>query len=234
MNKLILDTFLYVTDFELSSYRILDSLKNYNGEFNHNRLYPGLSELIELNLQLKDIDENNLNDIYIENFAKKKSKDERLMVETIEVTDDYIQQVVDLIEWAKPLIKEAIDEGKILYEFVKKNIYIEEIGIADASREEGYVLIPDNKKSVIQVLRYDISMMSTGKKSQRRLNTRVLQSVDKIFVNQAPNEVIMDLFEQFADMPNSSTFICTTDLDFPFTETILPVVKRKLMSRMAA
>ncbi|HEX2867222.1 MAG TPA: hypothetical protein VHO03_09275 [Ignavibacteriales bacterium] len=234
MNKLTLDTFLFVTDFELSSYRILDSLKNYKSEFNHNRLYPGLSELIELNLQLKDIDDNNLNDIYIENLTKKRSKDDRLMVETIEVTDDYIQQVVELIEWAKPLIKESIDEGKILYEFVKKNIFIEEIGIADASREEGYVLIPDNKRSTIQVLRYDVSLLSTGKKSQRRLNTRVLQSVDKVFVNQAPNEVIMDLFEQFADMPSSSTFICTTDLDFPFTETILPVVKRKLMSRMAA
>ena len=234
MNKLTLDTFLYVTDFELSSYRILDSLKNYNNEFNHNRLYPGLSELIELNLQLKDIDDNNLNDIFIENLTKKKSKDDRFLVETIEVTDDYIQQVVELMEWAKPLVKDAIDEGKILYEFVKKNIYIEEIGLAEANREEGYVLIPDNKKSIIQVLRYDVSMLSLGKKSQRKLNTRVIQCVDKLFVDQAPNEVIMDLFEQFADMPNSSTFICTTDLDFPFTETILPVVKRKLMSRMAA
>ncbi|MCU7495517.1 MAG: hypothetical protein HF314_01070 [Ignavibacteria bacterium] len=234
MNKLTLDTFLYVTDFELSSYKILNSLKNYNKEFNHNRLYPGLSELIELNLQLKEIDENNLNDVFIENLSSRKSKDDRLMVETIEVTDDYIQQVVDLIEWAKPLVKDTIDEGKILYEFVKKNIYIEEIGIADASREEGYVLIPDNRQAMIQVLRYEISMTSSGKKSQRKLNTRVIQSVDKVYVNQAPNEVIMDLFEQFADMPSSSTFICTTDLDFPFSETILPVVKRKLMSRMAA
>ncbi|MGE5401562.1 MAG: hypothetical protein ACM3S2_14265 [Ignavibacteriales bacterium] len=234
MNKLTLDTFLYVSDYELTMYRILDSLKSYNNEFNRNKLYPGLSELIELNLNLKDVDENNLNDIYVENLTKPKMHEDCLMIETIEVTDEYVQQVISLIEWAKPLIKETIDEGKILYEFVKKNINIEEIGLADSNKEEGYVLISDNREAMIQVLRYDITLLSSGRKSQRKLNTRLLQSIDKVFVDKAPQSAIMDLFQQFADMPSASTFLCTTDLDFPFTETILPVVKRKLMSRMAA
>ncbi|MGE5680291.1 MAG: hypothetical protein ACM34K_05360 [Bacillota bacterium] len=234
MNKLTLDTFLYVSDFELTTYRVLDSLKSYTQEFNRNKLYPGLSELIELNLALKDIDDSNLNDIYIENYNKPNRSDENLMIETVEITDEYIEQVVNLIEWVKPLIRETIDEGKILYEFVKKNINIEEIGLGDACREEGYVLIPDNKGAVVQLLRYDISFSSNGRKQQRKLNTRFLQNIDKNHIDASPQDTVMELFKDYADMPSSPTFICTTELDFPFNETILPVVKRKLMSRMAA
>ncbi|MGE5411683.1 MAG: hypothetical protein ACM3MI_12050 [Clostridiales bacterium] len=234
MNKLTIDTFLYVSDFELTTYRILDSLKNYTQEFNKNRLYPGLSELIELNLALKDVDDSNLNDIYIENYNRPSHSSENLMIETVEITDEYIEEVVNLIEWAKPLIREMIDEGKILYEFVKKNINIEEIGVADSCKEEGYILVPDNKFEAVQLLRYDITLTSNGKKQQRKLNTRFLQNIDKVYIDNAPQDTVMELFRDYADMPTSPTFICTTELDFPFSETILPVVKRKLMSRMAA
>lgn len=234
MIKLTIDSFLYVNDFELTTYRILDSLKSYAQEFHRNKLYPGLSELIELNLALKDIDEGSLNDLYIEKYNKPSFSDDRMMIETVEITDDYIDQVIDLVEWAKPYIREAIDEGKILYEFVKKNIKIEEIGDTESCREEGYVLIPDNKSDVIQLMRYDISVSVNGRKQQRKLNTRFLQSIDRITIDETPQDTVLELFKYYADMPTSPTFICTTELDFPFTETILPVVKRKLMSRMAA
>jgi hypothetical protein len=236
MNRLTLDSFLYVTDFELSQYRILDCLKKYNSDFHQSKLYPALSELSELNLILKEIDkhETHLNDLFIQQFYKKSTSDDGILVEPVEITDSEFENVLELIEWSKPLIKDTIAEGKVLYDFVKKNIKIEQIGAIDYYQDDGYILIPDNKESVLQLLEYEISTINTGTRNHRKLNTYLLQTIHKSLVDQSPEKIIVELFKQHKDMPDSTTFICNTDLDFPFTETILPVAKRKLMSRMAA
>lgn len=236
MNRLSLDNFLYVTDFELSQYRILDCLKKYTSDFHHSRLYPALSELSELNLILKEIDrhETQLNDLFIQQFYKRSLVDEGILVEPVDISEREFETVLELIEWSKPLIKDTIAEGKILYDFVKKNIKIEQIGAIDYYQDEGYILIPDNKESVLQLLNYEVRLINSGSRSQRKLNTYLLQTIHKSLVDESPETTIAELFKQHKDMPDSTTFICNTDLDFPFTETILPVAKRKLMSRMAA
>lgn len=237
MSRLTIDTFLYVDDFELSTYKIMDSLKVYTQDFRQNLLYPGLSELSELNVQLRDIveDEGFLKDLYVKQFHEASaSSADMYLWDATRVTSNRTEQVYQLIDWAKPLIRETINEGKILYDFVKRNMNIEEIGESDSPKDEGYVLIPNNRESLIQVLRYEISMRTVGRRSQRRMNTQLLDTFDKGRLFKAPEATVMDLFKQYNDMPEAATFICTTDLDFPFRETILPVAKRKLMSRMAA
>ena len=54
MARLSVESFLSAgSDIELAQYRILSLLKSYSNDFNHNRLYPGLMELIELKATLE-------------------------------------------------------------------------------------------------------------------------------------------------------------------------------------
>ncbi|MGE5365324.1 MAG: hypothetical protein ACM3SM_14425 [Bacteroidota bacterium] len=236
MNRLTIEHFLYATDFELCQYMILDCLKNYERDFFRNKLYPGLSELSELNLSFKDIlsDDETLNDLFVERYNRRVGSDENVIVEEVKMSPDQKDRAMALISWAQPFVQEMIDEGKIVYEFVKKNIKIEEIGIISSHKEEGYLIVPDNRESVFHLHRYEIKLSVDGKKTQRKLNTQYLQSIERASLDTSPESTILELFEQYSDMPNSATYMCTTDLDFPFMETILPVAKRKLMSRMAA
>jgi hypothetical protein len=40
------------------------------------------------------------------------------------------------------------------------------------------------------------------------------------------------LIAEHRELPNPATYLCQTELDFPFQETILPVAKRKLLRRL--
>lgn len=236
MNKLTIDTFLYAADIELCQYKVLDSLKQYSQEFHRNRLYPGLSEISELNLAIKEIDDDEsvLEDLFVERFNKSVSSYDGILVEEVKMSEEQQHRAMELIEWAKPLVQDLVNEGKVIYEFVKKNIRIEEIGIVSNQKDEGYILFPDNREEIFQLHRYEVRMLNEGRKTQRKLSTKYLQSIERLSLDTTPEAALLSLFEQYADMPNSATFMCTTDLDFPFFETILPVAKRKLMARMAA
>lgn len=235
MKKLTLDNFIYISDIELSQYTILNNLQKYRQDFNQNRLYPSLTELTELNLSLKDLDRNesNLAELHNRDFYKSCIEPNITMVKTLELTPAYTDKVFELIEWAKPLVKDTIDEGKILYDFVKKNILIEQLGENSCAKKNGYILIPDNKEAILQILKYEIAN-NTNTIPRRQLNTQYVHSIRKSLLDDSPETTLMNLFSQYNDMPKSANYICNTDLDFPFEETILPVAKRKLISRMAA
>ncbi len=236
MNKLTLDTFLYVDDFELSQYKILDCLKSYSSDFRKNRIYPALADLSELNIIFKEIekDDASLGDLFIQQFYKKSLADDNLLVEPVEISNGEFESVLELIEWFRPFMKETMEEGKALYDFVKKNLQLEQIGAVKNDNEKGFILIPDNEDNLLQVLSFEVVAAKYGTRTTRKLNTYLIDSVPLDFVNETPEDAILSLFEKYPQMPDSTTFIFKTDLDFSFADTILPVAKRKLMARLAA
>jgi len=237
MESLKLETFLSADkDWEMNQYRVLGGIKEYHYELNKKRVYPTLAELIHLASILENIVENKSK---LKEAFPKKVKDfdfinQKITFETIGKFTPDIEFLFDLIEWAFPLIKNEIEEAIVLYDFVEKNIEIDHVGIVPINKDEGYFLIMDNEAAKIQIHRFESTIFSSNTEKYRSLKTKLLKEIEKELIEKSPESIKLDLIKQYADLPNPATFICDTDLDFPFNETIFPIAKRKLMGMVAS
>ncbi len=233
MNSLRFESFFNGNrDVEIKQYEVLQGLKAYTDEFHRNRLYPALSELIELYTTLQDFLQKK-NDFKLpQNLKDVDLEHQHLVFESPNQTHDDIERAVDLIAWAIPQLANRIDEGREVYNFVEEHVAIEEVGIMPMYKEEGYWFVPDHTISVLHLLRYRVSLFSSTSERFRTLQTQVLESITQSFITQTRESLKLDLIERYQDLPNPATYACETDLEFPFAATILPVAKRKLMSHL--
>lgn len=235
MRKLTLNTFLAGTgDVEATQYLVLEGLKDYYREFSHNRLYPSLAELVDLHRALVEII-NSMSDIqgHLPHELKEVDLEHgKLVYETTGLSDDDLARAAELIVWALPRIQRAIDEGVSIYNFVDEHMTIEQVGILPLYREEGYWFVPEHRAALLHLLRYELSLFTSANERYRRLKTVNLGEIEQRFIHRSPESIKLQLIEQYRDLPNPATFVCETDLDFPYNETILPIAKRKLMAQV--
>ncbi|MFH5833047.1 hypothetical protein [Halalkalibaculum sp. DA384] len=235
-NTLNLDLFTQVqSDFEMRQYKVLAALKTISEDFQHNRIYPHLSDLIELRTTLLDI-KKRLEDL--RNDFPKRIKNIDLVNKIIEhevvfVDGSDLSRVEDLIEWAIPHIEAKIEEGKALYEYVDEEIRIEEVGILPNYLDEGYFFVPDNEEAKLLLFEYEVSIFESAQDEYRALKTAFLKALHQGQVLLSPNSIKLELIRENQKLPNPATYSFQTKLDFPFNETIFPVVKRKLMQQLA-
>jgi hypothetical protein len=231
MEKLSLQTFVTAgPDPEHNQYAVLGGLRHFYEDFSHNRIYPALGELIELNIMLENLREQN--QLFRRTGSRIREVDlenKTLVFEQTAMPDSNIERMFELIEWSLPHLRDAIREGSAMYDFVEENIEIEGVGILPMYRDEGYFIIPEVKSSVIHVFRYELSLYSSGEEKFRTLKTRLEHSIQQGIIAQAPESIKYRLVKEHEDLPNPATFFCETDLDFPFVESILPVAKRKFI-----
>ncbi len=233
MNRLHTDTFFSgAYDVETKQYEVLNGIKAYTSEFQHNRLYPALSELIELYGALQDF-LNKKNDFKLPQNLKDVDLDHKqLIFEQGEVANSDLERAVDLIAWAIPRLKQCLDEGREVYNFVDEHIQIEEVGIMPMYKEEGYWFVPEHTSSLMHLIRYQVSLFSSTSERYRSLKTQILESIAQANIHPTHESLKLDLIGKYHDLPNPATYACETDLEFPFLATILPVAKRKLMNHL--
>ena len=234
MKQLQLDSFISTnTDIEFNQYKILSGLKEFRNEFNKNKIYPSLAELVYLSSQLEEVVNKKNNSLTLplpKGLKGAKKEDKNIIVEIIDHGTERSEYFYELIEWTLPKIKSLIDEAYILYDFVDKNIDIEEVGLAPVNKDEGYFLIPDNSVDLIQVYKYECSVYSPGSKPYRSLKTNFVTATKNLDYYGSAEFIKLELIRKYKDKPNIGAYICNIDVDFPFNETIFPIAKRKLLA----
>jgi hypothetical protein len=222
-----------VRDVEAAQYRILAQLQECRTAFARNVIYPYLGTLVQVHTTLADLIRRF--DEAREQLGQKKIvlEDGVIVVRTAEMSDTKISTLKDLATWTLPLLQQAIEEGKTVFEFVDENLHLEEVGIVPAYVEEGYLMIPDRRGAELHVLQYSLSIFAGAGERYRTLKTSFVKSIPCPRIEKAPATIKMDLVAE-GDLPNPATYLFQTDLDFPFVETLLPVAKRKLMRYLYA
>jgi len=225
------------TDFEMNQYRILAGIKKASTEFGQKKIYPSLATLIKLNRELNQLkdERNNLRQKFPKQIKGFDVKEQKVIYETsknLELNDS-IENIFELIDWALPQINETIEEGTVLFEFVDKNMLLEQVGILPIYKEEGYFMITDNIALELQVHRYECSIFSSGTEKYRSLKTEVVKTEKQGIIKRLPETIKQEIIKERTDLPNPATYLFDTDLDFPFVETIMPVAKRKMISHIA-
>lgn len=233
--KLNLDLFTNVqSDFESSQYKVLAGLKAISKDFQQNKIYPHLSHLIELHHTLSEILKRlqDLRDKFPKRIKKIDFVNQEIEHEVVFVAGSDLAKVEELIEWALPYIKVKIEEGKTIYEFVSDEIKVEEVGIVPTYTDEGYLFVPDNEESKLLLFQYEITVFESANDSYRSLKTAFLKAMEQGLAKMSPNAIKLDLINENKKLPNPATFAFSTDLSFPFRETIFPVTKRKLLKQL--
>ncbi len=232
MNTWNLDLFTSaVNDFERAQYQILSNLQSVRRDFSNNRIYPHLGDLIALYGTLQTITEQS---DYLRKALPGTIKDldleaKEIIYEKTDLDSDQMRIVEDLIQWAMPHVKAAIDEGKTIFEFVEDHLHMEEVGIVPSYVQEGYLFVPDRETGQLHVLQYNLSIFTGSEERFRSLRTSHVRSFPQREVRHSPQTIKLWLMEERRDFPNPATYYFDSEIEFPYESTVLPVAKRKLM-----
>lgn len=223
-----------VHDVERTQYRILGGLKKARDAFEEDRIYPHLAQLVKLYRGLETIVEQSDR---MRNPASGTAtgvdwEKQELTYQWPELDGDEMSTVNGLIRWALPRVREAIREGKDVYEAVDESLELETVGIVPSYLKEGYLMVPDREDDVLYVLRYTMSVVQDDGERARMLRTVPCRTVEQGGVEPHPSSVKLDLVAERRDLPNPATYFFDTSAPFPYEPTLLPVVKRRLMRHL--
>lgn len=232
-----MDLFLSAArDAESARYRVMDALKGIRSEFSRSRIYPSLSNLIDMYGVLRKVSDGgkSFSDDLPRRIVGLDLVNNRLVSEPVELPHAELQAITNLIEWALPEIVTMIEQGRTIFNFVDESLSVEEVGIIPSYIEEGYLLIPEAGRGTLHVLRYEVSIFTDANERYRNLKTVAVQTLPLSSIRQSPARLKQDLIELYRDLPNPATYYFNTDIEFPFNETLLPVAKRKLLRQISS
>ncbi len=235
MERLSLETFVTAQrDAEIAQYTVLSGMQEYHREFSRSRLYPSLSDLIRLHQELTDFiqSRDEMQRRFPQVLKRIDEQGPQLVFEPTTPENPHLDAITEVIRWALPLIQRAIEEGTEIYNFVEERISIEGVGLMPVYCDEGYWFVPENRRSLLHLMRYEISLYSSSAGRHRTLKTTLLESIEQGPVARTPESLKLSLLEKYHELPNPATFQCDTDLEFPYAETMLPVAKRKFMAHL--
>lgn len=222
-------------DFEYKKYLLLAYLKSCRDDFTETRLYPPLGDLVrhyhhlsELNKSLEQLQQSFPKELSGFDFKLLQVEYERQ-----KVADNHIQTITEIMEFAIPTMQSVIIEGKEIYEMIEQNMELAPVGIIPMYIQEGYVLInTDNTKDVF-VYQYQHSVITTPQENLRSLSLNYIYKEVKSIGNTF-ERIKLNLIERFRDMPQPATYLCTSKLQLPLVETLLPITKRMMMKLLSS
>lgn len=222
-------------DVERTQYKILGGLQKAHQAFDEMRVYPYLGRLVKLHGALRAVLDQS------ENFRTPETghitgidwDNKTVTYEWPELEGSEMAVVEDLIRWALPHIREAIEEGRAVYEQVEDHMELETVGIVPSYVQEGYLMVPNRAEDTLHVLRYTLSIFTEEGEKHRALKTVHCKTVAQEGVDIDPSSVKLDLLKERRDLPNPATYFSNTDLEVPYKETLLPVVKRRLIRHLS-
>ena len=229
MLELNLESFLSpIEDKELNQYKILAQLKNYSELFRKNKLYPSFAQLNQINnLLISLLSKHPI--LSVPGSNRKTSSVKKAGINILNESSEN-EDTSDIIKWAKPLVESLMTEGQAIYEFVHSNIRIESIKPEPSYKDEGYLIIPDYKNLQLLLIEYQSSLFDSNNKPVRSLKTKLLTQINIGRNDTSITELGVNLINKYGTLVNPAVFICKTDLDLPFKETLFPIIKSKLLS----
>lgn len=221
-------------DFEYKKYLLLAYLQHVKSSFTKVELYPFLGDLVFHYRNLIAVKENK--SLIRESFPKELSLEEvkklelsyRAMVED----DAVMSELETIIEFAIPQIKNSLQEGSVIYEYVESKCEISPVGLTPLYANEGYLFVTQPPEKETKVYRYQVSIFEDSSEQLRSLNTQFLESVDKSLINTY-ERIKLDLIKKYKDLPNPAAFLVLSKMKFPLTETLMPVAKRLFVKHIS-
>lgn len=222
-------------DFEYKKYLVLGYLQGVSESYKSNELYPFLGDLIEHYRNLKQVKEN-AGQIKKGLFKDLKAIDWQkmeLLYNPQEPANEIIQELESIIDFAIPLFFDKIMDGKKIYDFVEKHLTFSAVGITPLRTTEGYIFINVDEKKEVYVYQYRLSGLEQANEQLKQLITRYISTYTHTITGTL-EKIKTDLISVNKELPNPAVYAVNSPITVPFTPTLLPIVKRFFVSKLAA
>jgi hypothetical protein len=230
MNSLLINTIISSEqDSEITTYKILGTLKEYLSNIRKNKIYPALSELVGLAVKLESLKKS---------IAKNAHKDEDLFIFDDENLSDGDMQwenhsnddedISVYLDWIISQVNPILEEGIAVYEFVDQNMEVKLIHGNPLYKEEGYLVIPDNKISIFNIYRFNCELNKSKNYPEKSIKTEFIKSWQGI--GSVNNKIQTQNIIDYLGNNSQPVYLCETELDFPYEETIFQMARKKLLS----
>ncbi len=221
-------------DFEYKKYVLMAYLQTVKNSFGKVELYPFLADLVFHYRNLQALKENKA--LIRESFPKELSLEEfkKLEITYREMIEDdaVMGELESIINFSLPQIKDSLQEGSIIYEYVESQCEISPIGVTPLYAKEGYLFVTQPPEKETNIYRYQMSIFEGSQEQLRSLNTEFIERVEKNPLNTY-ERLKLDLIRKFKDLPNPAAYLILARMKFPFTETLMPVAKRLFVKHIS-
>ena len=147
--------------------------------------------------------------------------------------DSLMKEMEQILTFAIPTLRNTLNEGRGLYEYIEEQLQVEPIGICPLYANDGYLLINERAKKTTRVYKYQITVFENVEEKYRGIHTRYLETVRKKLSRTFEN-LKLDLIKKYPDLPNPATYLVDIKHDIPFHETAMPMAKRLLVKYISA
>ncbi len=217
-------------DFELKKYTLLAYLQEVTSHFKENKLYPQLADII---FHYNNIIAFRENKKYLqEHFPKKMTGIQmeklQLLYEQMIGDDELMQELEDIIHYSAGKMKNAIQNGTGIYEFVEDKLDIAPVGLVPLDTHEGYFFLSSGNEKSTGVYHYRLSIFEKHDEKYRSIRTLFIDNW-KRSISSTYEHIKSELIKRWNDLPNPAVYSIETALRFPVDETILPIAKRRLV-----
>jgi len=217
-------------DFEYKKYLLLAYLQQVSRNFDAQKVYPFLSDLIfhYQNLVIFKEEKQKISGQFTQRIRKIDLDNFRIEYEKLMHNDEYMDEIETILAFAIPQIKVQMQNGRELYEFVEAKLKIEPIGIVPLQSDEGYLLLSNGRGVDTQVYNYQLTIFESASEKYRAIRTHYLRSYIRKITNTY-EAIKLDLIRTNRALPNPATFLVRSEQAFPLQETLLPIAKRSLV-----
>jgi len=221
-------------DYEYKKYILLAYLQHVSKNFNSQKLYPFLSDLIYHYQNLVDFSEKKqlTSNKFTKHLKKVDLEKFQLEYEKAIEDDNFMEEIDTILKFSIPKIKAALSDGKTIYDLVEDNLSIEPIGIMPLTTDFGYMILKNGNKTEHKVFEYEITIFEKYSEKYRSMKTKYITSYTKKLM-QSYESIKISLIKDAKSMANPATYLIYSKLQLPLQETFLPVAKRELVRYIA-
>jgi hypothetical protein len=219
------------SDWETNRYTFLKTLKSWQTELRKNKIYPVLDYSLQLQNRFNELlNENIESKGWLDKEVKGAFIDDHLVIlEKAHQISYQLEKLIDFVKWALMENQAILYEAKIVEQFIYDGLDIVPITDTNKYRGKGYILVPDNKKRVYKIYLYELSISWKVDEPIEYLDFSLLRSIPFDLVEGKVEELMEKFIKSNQLLYDPMIYICKTDLDFPFNESIMPVVEDKLL-----
>ncbi len=221
-------------DFEYKKYLLMAYLQTVKSSFGKVELYPFLADLVFHYRNLQALKENKalLKDSFPKELSLEELRKLELSYREMIEDDSVMSELESIINFALPQIKDSLQEGSIIYEYVESQCEISPVGVTPLYAKEGYLFVTQPPEKETNIYRYQMSIFEGAQEQLRSLNTEFVERVEKNPLNTY-ERLKLDLIRKFKDLPNPAAYLILARMKFPFAETLMPVAKRLFVKHIS-
>lgn len=220
------------TDPEYKSYLLLAYLQQVSIDFEVQRLYPRLAELVEhyrLLMELKN------NTVGLEGLFPRELTGvfaEGLQYRKVVGREQSLEEIKEVIEFALPLLEAHLRSGKDIYDQVERKMHLSAVGLLPVNPDHGYMLINNGNEPETLVYTFNLTVFDQPDGRYRGIRTQYMTGYKRT-ITTTPEQIKLRLVAEVKAMPNPATLALETDDVIPLEPTLLPVAKRAVTKYLA-